>query len=168
MGVRMGRAKPLVSPLETLLDERRLVSRILRYWRELGLRGTFPSKRQIDPWLVADDWTSCALIAIHGEREKPTFITVGSDLLAAPDEQLEGRSVDACASDTVLGVALAKLMTVLSKRAPLTIGGAATHLGKPVLYRSILLPLAEDGIRIDTVLIAANCRRIKAGANGEG
>jgi predicted secreted protein len=27
------------------LDERRLVSRILRYWRELGLRESFPSKR---------------------------------------------------------------------------------------------------------------------------
>jgi hypothetical protein len=168
MGIKIGRAKPLVSPLETLLDERRLVSRIVRYWRELGLRGSFPSKRQVDPWLVADDWASCALVAIQGERETPTFITVGEDLLAAPGERLDARAIDACASDTVLGVALAKLTTVLSKRAPLTIGGAATHLGKPVLYRSILLPLAEDGNRIDSVLIAANYRRIKAGSNGEG
>ena len=168
MGVRIGRAKPLVSPLETLLDERRLVSRILRYWRELGLRGTFPSKRQIDPWLVAGDWASCALISIPGEPEKPTFITAGKDLLAAPDAGLDGQPIDACASDTVLGVALAKLATVISKRAPLTIGGASTHLGKSVLYRGVLLPFAEDGTRIDTVLIAANFRRIKAGSNGEG
>ena len=167
MGARIGQGKPRVSPLESLLDERRLVSRILRYWRELGLRGTFPSKQQIDPWLVAEDWASCALITIHGDREKPTFITVGDDLLTAPDERLDGRSIDACASDTVLGVALAKLTTVISKRAPLTIGGASTHLGKPVLYRSVLLPLAEDGTRIDAALIAANFRRIKAGSSDD-
>ena len=38
--------------------------------------------------------------------------------------------------------------------------GVGTHVGTAVLYRSILLPLSEDGRRIDGVLGAANCREV--------
>jgi hypothetical protein len=34
------------------------------------------------------------------------------------------------------------------------------HVGAPVLFRSILLPLSESGGRIDGVLGAVNCREI--------
>jgi hypothetical protein len=36
--------------------------------------------------------------------------------------------------------------------------GIGKHRGTPVFYRSILLPLSEDGSRIDGVLGAANYR----------
>ena len=159
--MRIRRAKSLASPLEALLDERRLVSRTLRYWRELGLRGTLPSIKQVDPWFIADDWASCALIAIHSDLERSTFLTVGDKLWPSDQHPLNGRRVQECPSDTVLGIGLAKLSIVMAKRAPVTIGGSSSHLGVQILYRSVLLPLSEDGIRIDTILIAANYRRVK-------
>ncbi|HEV2546224.1 MAG TPA: hypothetical protein VGU20_02705 [Stellaceae bacterium] len=148
--------------MEALLDERRLVSRTLRYWRELGLRGTLPSMKRVDPWFMADDWASCALIEIHPDLEKSTFLTIGDKLWPSDKHPLNGRRVQDCPSGTVLGIALSKLSIVMAKRAPVTIGGSSSHLGMPMLYRSVLLPLAEDGLRIDTILIAANYRRVKA------
>jgi hypothetical protein len=41
--------------------------------------------------------------------------------------------------------------------------GSATHFGEPVLFRSVLLPLADDGTSIDHILCAINFRALRPG-----
>jgi hypothetical protein len=144
---------------EPLLDERRLVSRILRHWSAMATRRLFPSKSQVDPWLVGDDWANCTLIALDRQPTQSMFIAVGGNLLPSPGRSLDGRRIADCPPDTLLGQTLSYLPRVVSQRAPVTIEGSATHLDVPILFRSVLLPLAEDGTRIDAILAAANYRK---------
>jgi hypothetical protein len=80
------------------------------------------------------------------------FITVGENLAVA-----------LCPKDTVAGVLLSHLPRVLSARRCLIIEGGATLRGAPILLRSALLPLSEDGMAIDHVLGAMNHRALRAG-----
>jgi hypothetical protein len=148
--------------VEPLLDDRRLVSRMLRHWNELAPNQGFPSRGQVDPFLVGDDWANCMLIGLRPQMQKSTFVIVGGNLLPSPGRALEGRWIADCPSDTLLGMTLSRLADVLAERAPLVLRGAALHLGTPVLFRSVLLPLAEDGTQIDTVFGAANYRQVEA------
>ena len=59
--------------------------------------------------------------------------------------------------------ALPDLVRVLSARRGLTVEGGATIRSSPILFRSVLLPLSEDGVAIDHVLGATNHRALRAG-----
>jgi hypothetical protein len=65
---------------------------------------------------------------------------------------------------TLLGVVLSFLAKSVDGRSLLMVEGTASHLGLPVLYRALLVPLSTDGRVIDTTLVAANYR---AAAPGE-
>jgi hypothetical protein len=72
-------------------------------------------------------------------------------------------AVALCPKDTLAGVLLSHLPRVLSAGRCLIIEGGATLDGAPILFRSALLPLSDDGMAIDHVLGAANHRTLRAG-----
>jgi hypothetical protein len=108
--------------------------------------------------LGADETFSFALSMAPGSS--PRFTLVGS---ALRDEcgELVGRTLSDCPPDTVLAAATTCFGEMLDRRVPICIGGLARDKGRPVLFRSILLPLSSDGHRIDAVLGAANFRVIE-------
>jgi len=138
-------------------QERRLVLRLMAYWDDLrGERG-YPPAREIEPATVGDDWAHCVVIEVGQPLAASTFVHIGQAL----DPQLpEGgeRKLESLPADSLLYHATAYLERVLEKRVPMSLGGKATVAGNSVLYRSILLPLSNDGRKIDHVLGAANCR----------
>jgi hypothetical protein len=142
-----------------LLDERRVVSRILMHWMELAGEKRIPCRSDIDHFLIADDWPHCLMLDIDSVIARSRFVLVGEELRPA-GETMEGRPISDCPRDTLLSAAISHLDRVVETRLPVTRGGPATHLGVPILYRSVLLPLSEDGQRIDRVFGAANCREI--------
>ena len=144
-----------------LLDDR-LVLRVSRHWNDLADYRLFPSRQQIDPWMMADDWANCALIELQSPLEESTLLAVGDKLLPEPGCELDGKPLCHCPCDALLGIVTAHLSDLIETRAPLTVGGAALHLCTPILYRGALLPLADDGSHIDSVLVAANYRRVSS------
>jgi hypothetical protein len=68
-----------------------------------------------------------------------------------------------CPPDTVLAIVLKHLSRCIADSAPLSIEGTASHRGAFVLFRSVLLPLADDGINIDGMFGVVNYRAAKAG-----
>ena len=133
-------------------DERRLVWRVLRHWTEMvGGRGC-PRRDEIDPWMLGEDWANCLMIAVQSPVELSHFITVGENVAVA-----------LCPKNTLAGVLLSHLSRVLSARRCLIIEGGATLRNVPILFRSALLPLSEDGMAIDHVLGAVNHRALRAG-----
>ena len=80
------------------------------------------------------------------------FIIVGENLAVA-----------LCPKDTLAGVLMSHLPRVLSARRCVIVEGGATLRGAPILFRSALLPLSDDGMAIDHVLGAANHRGLRAG-----
>jgi hypothetical protein len=107
----------------------------------------FPRLNEIDPWIVGDDWANCLLISVQSPVVLSYFTAVGKNLALA-----------LCPNDTLAGVLLSNLPRVLSARWCLIIEGGATLRGAPILFRSALLPLSEDGVAIDHVLGVANYR----------
>ena len=135
-----------------MLDERRLVGRVLRHWTEMVHGRGFPRLNEIDPWMLGEDWANCLLIAVQSPVELSHFVAVGENLALA-----------LCPKDTLAGVLQSHLPRVLSARRCLTLDGGATLRGAPILFRSALLPLSEDGVAIDHVLGAVNHRPLRPG-----
>jgi hypothetical protein len=133
-------------------DERRLVWRVLRHWTEMVSGRGCPRRDEIDPWMLGEDWVNCLLIAVQSPVELSHFVTVGENLAVA-----------LCPKDTLAGVLLSHLPRVLSARRCLIIEGGATLRSAPILFRSALLPLSDDGMTIDYVLGAVNHRAVRAG-----
>lgn len=133
-----------------MTEERRLVWRVLRHWKEIADGGRFPRCDEIDPWMLGEDGPNCLLIAVQSPIELSHFISVGVNLAVA-----------LCSTDTLAGVLLSRLPIVVAARRGVMIEGGATLRGKSILYRSALLPLAEDGIAIDHVLGATSYRPLR-------
>ncbi len=144
--------------MDASADERRLTSRVLRHWTEMAMAQSFPRFADIDPWLVGDDWAHCILLRHDAIAQRWQFVVVGEKLAPPSEHRLEGRLVEDCPSETLLSNLLVSVPMAVSARAPMTLAGSANHGATRVVYRAVLLPLSEDGIHIDGMLGAANCR----------
>jgi hypothetical protein len=154
--------------MDDLLDERRLVSRALRHWTELSAGQRLPRKIYIEHFMSGDDRASSTLIKVGPSLEQSTFVFVGDYLLLSLEYDLDGKPVDQCPPDTLLEVTISYLPRVLSSRMSVTVEGCtAVHFGVPILFRTALLPLADDGITIDHVLCATNYRKLPAAEHVE-
>ena len=111
-------------------EERRLVWRVLRYWREIADGGRLPHRDEIYPWLQGEDGANCLLIAVGWSIELSHFVVVGVNLAIA-----------LCSTDTLAGVLLSQVPRVVSARYGLMIEGGATLRGADIIYRAVLLPL---------------------------
>jgi hypothetical protein len=144
----------------TELREQRLTLRVLAQYRSLCRAGALPRRAQIDPRLFGHDWHNCLLIDIDPQLECSRFAYVGDGLRDPSWPTLERQSLADCDEGTLLALATSGLTRVLAKGVPLSGGGVGIHHGIPIVYRCILLPLAESAGRIDGVIGAASYREI--------
>jgi hypothetical protein len=131
-------------------EDRRLVWRVLRRWKEIAESGRFPLRDEVGPWLQGEDGTNCLLIAVESPIELSHFVVVGVNLAVA-----------LCSTDTLAGLLLSQSPRVASARRGLMIEGGATLRGVDILHRSVLLPLSNNGVAIDHVLGATNYRPVR-------
>jgi hypothetical protein len=132
-------------------EERRLVWRVARHWKEIADGGRFPRRDEIYPWLQGEDAANCLLIAVEWSIELSHFVVVGVNLAVA-----------LCSADTLAGVLLSSAPQVVSVRRGLVIEGVATLREMGICYRAVLLPLSESGSTIDHVLGVTNYRDLRA------
>jgi hypothetical protein len=132
---------------------------VLGVWREMcPASRDFPRRSDFDLERLGDD-LSASLVIVLGDasssgRAAARFAFVGADLEGTVRV---GSSCDALSPDTLLGAALQSLDVVLERRVPVSAGGELHGPnGRLRLYRSIVLPLSEDGVRIDALLGAVN------------
>jgi hypothetical protein len=145
--------------MEHRAGDRRLVMRVLSQWREMaGGRGV-PRRSQIDPQPFGQDWSNCLLIDVDPEPSQSRLAFIGERLRDPTWPTFDRQCIAECAEHTLLHSAASHIDRVIAEREGLA-EGVGLHIGTPVLYRSILLPLSEDGRRIDGVLGAVNCREI--------
>jgi hypothetical protein len=148
--------------MDGLFSERRLVSRVLTHWKQMAAGQKLPSKEDIDPWIVGDDWSHCTLIDVAPVLQYSTFVSVGSELAAATGQDLSGKQICEVVPHTLLGLMLLHLPRVVRTGRYFTVeGDAMIHSGKPILYRSVLLPLSKQGTTVDSILGASNYRELR-------
>lgn len=141
--------------------ERRLVVRLLQYWRGLSDDDRMPSESDIDPKAIPDMWPNCVVLDVAGKETDPEITYIGSELAGRAGADLSGRRLSVAPADTLVSRGLSYYGQVLVKKVPITFGGEFVDAhGVKILYRSIILPLSADGNGIDRLLAAANCREV--------
>ncbi len=132
--------------------ERRLVYRLVDFWRDLRGERCFPAISSVDPRNMRDRWPQCFVTGIDPQGVT-RFTYFGPDLVALYDTDLTGEIVDLVPPDSVLERAVALKGVVLRKQAPNSVGDSLTLAGGiEVLDRVCLLPFSEDDARIDAMM----------------
>jgi hypothetical protein len=136
--------------------ERRLTYRLLNYWDELRGGRPFPRLADIDSSAIPDIWPWCFVLDTHLDYPSPYFQYLGEDLAKYSGIYLSGKDDWRM---TLLDKAASHLGRTLSVREPILIEDELTRFdGRELVFRSIMLPLSDDGESISHVLGAANGR----------
>jgi hypothetical protein len=141
--------------------ESRLVLRLLSYWRSRCPEEGLPSFSDIDPVDMADMWSSCFVLDILGHEDDPVFRAVGDSFATYADGRLIDMPVSALREDCLARASVSYIREVIAKGVPISRGGEFFKPdGTRVLYRSIVLPMSDDGETVSGLLCAANCREV--------
>ncbi len=144
-------------------DERRLTSRLVRYWKDIcGIR-PMPEENDIDPDALGGDWERCFLVQSRdiANIEDYNFTYLGEQILGAYfDKQIDEHN------QFLVGPNAYRLSThfarVLETGAPVFDEGEFTTLhGRKVLYRQVLLPLGNENIGVDAIFGGMNYKIIE-------
>jgi hypothetical protein len=139
--------------------ERRLVLRLLSHWRSLLDDRSFPSFLDFDPDEIPDIWANSFVLEVFEDGREPIFRAVGDELASCAGFPLVGCRISDVPANTLPAVSVAYIYEVLEKGVPISRGGEfRKDDGTKVLYRSIILPMSDDGETISGLLCAANCR----------
>lgn len=137
-------------------SERRLVLRLLDYWRHVSEQRRWPSPGDFYPAVIPDLWKFCFLIDLKGDR---AFSYVGDYHREMYDTDFTGKALGSIDQNTLISRAASYVDDVIARAVPVTYGGQfIDSRGYGVLYRSILLPLSTDNQTICAILGAANCQ----------
>ena len=137
--------------------ERRLVARLLKYWRGLGGGlGRAAAYSDVDRADIGQEWDWCFVLDCREDANDPTAVYVGDRLAAEFGDDPTERTVSQIDSSTLLGKALSRHQTVVRRNLPVVLSGAyGIAQERWVLYRGIILPLNGDGGEFGYLLGAA-------------
>ena len=140
--------------------ERRLVVRVLRYWRDLtGASRDYPARSELDAATIGDCWASCFMLDLTDGGGDPRIEYVGEAVDALCGAPSPGTPTSAIAPGTLLAHAAGRADTVLSFKVPIVFGGEFRNReGEPLAYRGILAPMGAHGQGLTHLLGAANAR----------
>jgi hypothetical protein len=151
----------MMDPVDSLGDvnERRLNMRLMAYWQALRGEESHARVDHFDPDAVAGLWPHCFTIVPAANPNPATFVHVGDAIAADSGLPAGGLVVEDVPANTLLGKALHSMAEVLKVKYPIVDSGEFTdHLGRPSLYRSILLPLSDGCGAIALLVGGARCR----------
>lgn len=141
--------------------ERRLVLRVLSYWRGLCDSDALPSFVSVDPAEMGDMWAHCFVLDVAGHEDDPVFRRIGESLAALSPVDLVNRRVSEATENELLRASVSYVREVIAKAVPISRGGEFyKYDGTKVFYRSIVLPMSDDGETVSGLLCAANCREV--------
>jgi hypothetical protein len=144
--------------------ERRLVLRLLSHWRTLCDDRDYPSFFDLDPSAIPDMWKNCFVLEIFEDGSEPRYRAMGEALTAQVDFSLKDQLISMSPEKSLPAVAVSFLKEVLAKGVPISRGDEyLKDDGTKVLYRSILLPMSDDGDTVNGILGAVNCREVIEG-----
>ena len=144
--------------------ERRMVLRLLNHWRDWCNGDRFPSFESVDPAELEEMWGYCFVLDFLGFEDDPVIRMVGDELAGYQPASLVNCPLSEAPPKSLLEHAAGYYGEVLSREVPISRGGQfRKYDGTKVLFRSIILPMSDDGDTISGLLGAANCREVQSG-----
>jgi hypothetical protein len=144
---------------ELTTSDRRLTVRVHTAWKKNAGTG-FPRRASIDPRDFGNDWSHCLMIDLDPVIGRSRFSHVGSALRDPSWPTFDRQSVSECLEGTLLELLARHIPRVVAKRKPASFAGSAQHDEGEILYRTILLPLSENGDQVDGILAAIAYREV--------
>jgi len=133
--------------------DRRLTQRIQKTWKKTA-SGFLPSWCDIQSLDLGEDWENCFAVDLRLSDGFPYFIFLGDALCHLSNLYLSGESRWEM---SLLDIATGKMDESALNRAPISYGDALRlQDGRRVLFRSVLLPLADNGVDVTHVFGAIN------------
>jgi len=142
--------------------DRRLTVRVLRIWKKLAAGG-MARRSQIDPMAFSTDWTNCLMIDLDKVPSRSRFSFVGNALRDPSWPTFDRQCISECLDGTLLELVTRHIPRVVARKKPISFGGPAIHDEADILYRTILLPLSENGEQVDGILAAIAYREVSVG-----
>jgi len=137
--------------------ERRLVLRLLDYWRGVVGDRTYPSMSDIRSDDIADMWSFCFILDVDENKKDPILRYVGEELLACYGAPCDNLRVSELRKGSLLACVTTYADEILRKGVPISYGDSFKGKNSEgVLCRSILLPLSDDDETITLILGGAN------------
>ncbi len=145
--------------MTTPSPERRLTTRVHTVWKKIA-GGGYPRRSQIDPREFGNDWSNCMMIDLDQVTARSRFAYLGNSLRDPTWPTFDRQPISECLQGTLLELVTRHIQRVTVKKSPISFGGSARHDESEILYRTVLLPLSENGERIDGILAAIAYREI--------
>ena len=144
--------------------ERRMVLRLLEFWRTEKGDASFPPAAKLDESAMPELYPFCLVLDVRGNPADPTVVAAGRTISSYSDASLKGLPISRFERNSLPFQAVTYLSEVLRKGVPISRGGSFTDKrGVTILYRSIVVPVADDGETITGLIAAANCREVTGG-----
>lgn len=139
--------------------ERRMVPRLLDFWKALGDRGSFPSLKDFNVEAICNFPPHCFVLDLTGDPDNPVFRVVGIALTVECGRHLVGKPLSATPRFSLLSRLIDHNRQVLKSKIPAEFEAEyVTEQGVRTVYRAILLPFGEDRQVIDHIVGAITWR----------
>jgi hypothetical protein len=126
--------------------EKRLVLRLLQVWRKACDDDVYPSSARMEAERIDDIWDHCFVLDLTGPDDRPIFRQAGPCYAAHAGIPLNDLPIADAPEASLVANSLCCLDEVLRKRVPVSRGGTFRDAsGAEILFRTILLPLSDDG-----------------------
>ena len=145
--------------MSTSAVDRRLIVRVHEVWKRTAA-GLPPRRSQVDPREYGSDWANCAMIDLDPVPARSRFAHVGDNLRDPTWPVFDRQAISECLEGSVLELITRHIPRLAVKKRPLSFGGSALHNDGNVYYRTTLLPLSENGERVDGILAAVTYREV--------
>jgi len=147
-------------------EERRRTLRAYNYWSEKAGSRAMPALNELDVAGLEEFRPASFLIGFDGaDYLAPVYRFVGAAIQAVVGPVEKGSAVQTTARGTVLGRVADHYLQAVANEAPIGFDAEFETVNASVVYyRGILLPLSEDGERVDLLLGVLSWKEIPAEA----
>ena len=142
-----------------VLAEKRLTRRVYQSWKTCA-RGGLPSWDDIKALDLGVDWSSCFAVDLGLSDSFAYFIYLGEDVSELSYVTMVGE----CGREmSVLDYAASRMDEAVLSRAPVVASGAERVLdGGRAFFRTILMPLSQNGRDVTHIFGSATGKHVKA------
>ncbi|MBI1775090.1 MAG: PAS domain-containing protein [Proteobacteria bacterium] len=128
--------------------------RLLDYWQSKRRGGALPGRADLDPLDFPYVLGDIQLLDVLGEPPSFRYRLFGTNLLPKYGVDLTGRTVEEFPGSEARDMAIARCHQIVRERLPIYGERSLVLDGRLWAYSVLLLPLAQDGKRVDMILIA--------------
>lgn len=149
--------EPKNGPVKTRITERRLTERVRKKWARIAGEG-LPSLREVEALNLGPDRPFCFAVDLRLSDIFPYFVFMGDELARYSSAYPLG---DPRREKTLLDTAIAKMDEAALSRSPVEFSEIKRlDDGRRIAFRSILLPVSENGEDVSHIFGAAKGRQL--------